>query len=303
MKKPILLIMAAGMGSRYGGLKQIDPVGPGGEIIIDYSIYDAKKAGFEDVVFIIKKEIETQFKDAIGKRAQKYMNVHYAYQDINNIPNGFDVPQNRVKPWGTAHAVLSAKNLVDGPFAAINADDFYGFDAFKTIYDYISAPHQPSPYPFCMVAYRLENTLTENGYVSRGVCTPDDNGNLINVTEHTKIEKTPNGPVSCLENGEKILLSGDTPVSMNMWGFTKDFINEAEKGFEEFLRVNLPKNPEKCEYYLPSVVSKLIDEKKAGVKLLSTASKWYGVTYKEDKQTVMQALKDMHKVGIYPEKL
>ena len=302
MSKPILVVMAAGMGSRYGGLKQIDPVGPNGEIIIDYSVFDAKKAGFETVVFIIKKEIEADFKAAVGDRISKYMDVKYAYQDINDLPEGFSVPDGRKKPWGTAHAVMAAREFIDGPFAAINADDYYGADAFKVIYDYLSADHPASPYPFCMVAYRLANTLTENGYVSRGVCETDADGHLTKVSEHTKIEKYGEDALSITDSGN-VALCGGTPVSMNMWGFTKDFVTEAWAGFPAFLRDNLDKNPEKCEYFLPSVVTRLIESGKAKVKVLSCGDKWYGVTYKEDKPMVQKAMADMHTSGKYPQKL
>lgn len=302
MVKPILVVMAAGMGSRYGGLKQIDPIGPNGEIIIDYSLYDAKLAGFETVIFIIKKEIEEDFKNSVGNRVSKYMNVKYAYQDINDIPENFSVPENRKKPWGTAHAVLSARNLIDGPFVAINADDFYGRDAFKVIYEYLSSEHDKTPYPFCMVAYNLANTLTENGYVSRGICETDKNGYLVEVTEHTQIEKAGEDAISIMEN-KSVNLCGHTPVSMNMWGFTKDFIDEAYADFPEFLSQNLDKNPEKCEYFLPSVVTKLIENNKATVKVLTSHDKWYGVTYKEDKPMVQKAMANMHTNGTYPEKL
>lgn len=303
MNKPVLVVMAAGMGSRYGGLKQIDPVGPNGEIIIDYSLFDAKKAGFETVIFIIKKEIESDFKAAVGNKVEKYMNVKYAYQEINDLPEGFSVPECRKKPWGTAHAVLAAREFIDGPFAAINADDYYGADAFKVIYQHLSTPQQSNPYPFCMVAYDLDKTLTENGYVSRGVCETDSNGFLTKVTEHTKIIKGDGCALSIISDSDTAKLANSTPVSMNMWGFTKDFISEAWNGFPQFLSENLKANPEKCEYFLPSVVTKLIENGKATVKVLRSADKWYGVTYKEDKPSVQQAMADMHTNGTYPDKL
>lgn len=295
--------MAAGMGSRYGGLKQIDPVGPNGEIIIDYSLFDAKKAGFETVVFIIKKEIEADFKAAVGDRVSKFINVEYAYQDITDLPEGFSVPEGRKKPWGTAHAILAARNLIDGPFVAINADDYYGADAFKVIYDYLSADHPENPYPFCMVAYELEKTLTENGHVSRGVCQTDENGYLAKVTEHTKIVKGDGCAVSIMADESTVTLANTTPVSMNMWGFTKDFVREAWAGFPDFLAANLETNPEKCEYFLPSVVTRLIETDKAVVRVLTSKDKWYGVTYKEDKPMVQKAMADMHTDGTYPAKL
>ena len=302
MKKPVLVVMAAGMGSRYGGLKQIDPVGPNGEIIIDYSLYDAKQAGFETVIFIIKKEIEKDFKESVGDRVSKFINIKYAYQDVNDLPAGFTVPECRKKPWGTAHAVLAARDLIDSPFVAINADDFYGRDAFKVIYDYLCAEHPAEPYPFCMVAYRLANTLTENGHVSRGVCETDENGYLTKVTEHTKIVRAGEDAESIMED-KTVTLCGCTSVSMNMWGFTQDFVKEAWAGFPDFLNANLDTNPEKCEYFLPSVVTRLIESDKAVVKVLTSGDKWYGVTYKEDKPMVQQAMAQMHADGTYPQKL
>ena len=247
MKKPVLVIMAAGMGSRYGGLKQIDPIDAQGHIIMDFSIFDAKKAGFEKVVFIIKKENEADFKEAVGKRIEEKMEVEYVFQDINNIPEGFEVPEGRVKPWGTAHAVLSCIDVIDGPFAVINADDYYGRDAFEKIYNYLS--------------------------------TTEDDG----------------------ETWEA--LDGDSVVSMNMWGFSESFMKEIQNGFEAFLEEGLKTNPLKCEYYLPSVVTRLLEADQATVKVLTSKDKWYGVTYKEDKQMVMDAIKSMQDNGLYPDEM
>ncbi len=304
MKKPVLVVMAAGMGSRYGGLKQIDPVGPNGEIIIDYSLFDAKKAGFETVVFIIKKEIEKDFKESIGKRIPDGMNAVYVFQDINDLPQGYSVPEGRVKPWGTAHAVCAAREVIDSPFVVINADDYYGADAFKVIFDYLTHTKDGDVYDFAMVAYELENTLTENGYVSRGVCVTDANGMLVNVTEHTHIEKDDVWGAKFTEDGNSWNpLAPDTLVSMNLWGFTPDFVKEAWDGFGDFLDNAIETNPLKGEYYLPSVVTRLIDCGKATVKVLHSADKWYGVTYKEDKPKVVRALKNMHDSGTYPSKL
>ncbi len=305
MNKPVLVVMAAGMGSRYGGLKQIDPVGPNGEIIIDYSLYDAKKAGFETVVFIIKKEIEKDFKDSIGKRIPDGMNAVYVFQDTKDLPAGYTVPEGRVKPWGTAHAVCAARDVIDSPFVVINADDYYGSDAFKVIYDYLANSESKEVYNFAMVAYELENTLTENGYVSRGVCVTDANDMLENVTEHTHIEKDAVWGAKFTEDDGKTWnpLAPDTLVSMNMWGFTADFVKEAWDGFGRFLDDAIESNPLKGEYYLPSVVTRLIDGGKATVKVLHSADKWYGVTYKEDKPKVVAALKEMHNSGLYPQKL
>ncbi len=305
MNKPALVVMAAGMGSRYGGLKQIDPVGPHGEIIIDYSLFDAKKAGFETVVFIIKKEIEKDFKESIGSRIPQGMEAVYVFQNIDDLPEGYNVPAERVKPWGTAHAVCAAREVISGPFAVINADDYYGADAFKVVYEYLANSRNSDVYDFAMVAYELENTLTENGYVSRGVCVTDANDMLENVTEHTHIEKDDMWGAKFTEDDGKTWnpLAPDTLVSMNLWGFTADFIKEAWEGFPEFLDNALKTNPLKGEYYLPSVVTKLIDGKKATVKVLHCADKWYGVTYKEDKPKVVAALKQMHESGMYPENM
>ena len=304
MKKPVLVIMAAGMGSRYGGLKQIDPVDEQGHIIIDFSIYDAYRAGFREVVFVIKKENEKDFREAIGDRMAKVMKVHYAYQDIGNIPEGFEVPDGRTKPWGTAQAVLSCKGIVDGPFAVINADDYYGKDAFAQIYQYLQQHEDNEKYQFTMVGYELEKTLTEHGSVARGVCEIDADGKLISVTEHTQIVKKGGNAAFTEDNGATWEeLSGKTVVSMNMWGFSKAILAEIENGFQEFLTDGLKKNPLKCEYYLPSVVSRLLAEQKAEVAVLTTKEKWYGVTYKEDKPMVEQAIKDLKAAGLYPDKL
>ena len=302
MNKPVLVIMAAGMGSRYGGLKQIDPIDEQGHIIMDFSIYDAKRAGFEKVVFLIKKEDEEEFREVIGNRMAEYMEVAYAYQDLNNLPEGFQVPEGRVKPWGTAHAVLSCMDVIDGPFAVINADDYYGRDAFQKIYDFLSTQEEKEVYRFTMVGYELKNTLTENGHVARGVCTLDDHGNLAKVTERTHIEKRGNQAFYTEDEGKTWEeLPMDAIVSMNMWGFSKGFLKEIKDGFAEFLEQGLKQNPLKCEYFLPSVVSKLLEEGRAVVSVLTSKDKWYGVTYKEDKQTVVDAIQKMKEEGIYTE--
>ncbi len=302
IKKPVLVIMAAGMGSRYGGLKQIDPVDEQGHIIMDFSIFDAKRAGFEKVVFIIKKENEESFKEAIGRRAEQVMEVSYVFQDLNNIPEGFQVPEGRVKPWGTAHAVFSCYDEVDGPFAVINADDYYGRDAFQKIYDYLSAHADDDKYRYTMVGYQLENTLTENGYVSRGVCSMNEEGELVKVVERTRIEKRNGGAAYTEDEGVTwTSLPENSIVSMNMWGFTASILEEIKKGFPEFLRKGLEINPLKCEYYLPSVVSDLLQDDKAAVTVLTSADKWYGITYKEDKPFVVEAISNLKKNGLYPE--
>ena len=296
--------MAAGMGSRYGGLKQIDPVDEQGHIIMDFSIFDAKRAGFEKVVFIIKKENEADFREAIGNRIEKVIEVEYAFQNLANIPDGFEVPADRVKPWGTAHAVLSCKDLIDGPFAVINADDYYGRDAFQKIYDYLSTHEDDDKYRYTMVGYQLENTLTENGHVARGVCQMNEAGELVSVTERTRIEKKDGGAAFTEDDGETWkALPPDAIVSMNMWGFTASFLKEIENGFASFLEEGLKKNPLKCEYFLPTVVSNLLAEEKATVAVLTSADKWYGVTYKEDKPVVVNAIKNFKENGLYPEQL
>jgi len=304
MQKPVLVIMAAGMGSRFGGLKQIAPMDEQGHIIMDFSIFDAKRAGFEKVVFIIKEENEADFRQAIGNRIEKEIEVAYAYQDLRNIPDGFEVPEGRVKPWGTAHAVLSAKDEVDGPFVVINADDFYGRDAFQKIYDFLTTHEDDDKYRYAMVGYELGNTLTENGHVSRGECFVDKNGYLEKVIERTHIEKKGDGAAYTEDGGETWTdVAVDRIVSMNMWGFTKSFLEEVENGFANFLKNGIKTNPLKCEYFLPSVVTRLLNEDLATVTVLSSKDKWYGVTYKEDKPVVVNAIKNMKDTGLYPEEL
>ena len=301
--KPVLVIMAAGMGSRYGGLKQLDPVGNHGQLIIDYSIYDAKRAGFETVVFVIKPEIEADFKEAIGDRVSKVMDVKYAYQLKEDLPEGYSVPAGRTKPWGTAHAALAARNIVDGPFAVINADDYYGPEAYQEIYNYLSTHQDGDMYEYVMVGYLLKNTVTENGTVARGVCEETADHFLTQVTERTKIEKG-EPPRFTEDNGRTWTdLSADTIVSMNMWGFTRSFLDEALARFPAFLDKALAENPEKGEYFLPTVVSQLIDEGKARVKVLRSEDKWYGVTYREDKPTVVAAIAEKTAAGLYPDRL
>ena len=303
MKKPVLVIMAAGMGSRYGGLKQLDPVGDHGQLIIDYSIYDARRAGFETVVFVIKPEIEEDFKRCIGGRVSKSMDVRYAYQLKEDLPEGYAVPSVRQKPWGTAHAALAARNVVDGPFAVINADDYYGPEAFQEIFSYLSAHEDGALYEYVMVGYLLKNTVTENGTVARGVCEETADNFLTKVTERTKIEKG-EPPRYTEDDGQTWTeLSGDTIVSMNMWGFTRSFLDEAWARFPSFLDKALAENPAKAEYFLPTVVSQLIDEGKARVKVLRSEDKWYGVTYREDKPTVVNAIAEKTASGLYPGRL
>lgn len=302
MEKPILVVLAAGMGSRYGGLKQIDPVGPSGEVIIDYSIYDAKQAGFEKVVFIIKREIEQDFKEVIGKRIEHDIQVEYAFQEIDQLPAGYSLPEGRVKPWGTTHAVLAAKDHLTGPCAVINADDYYGPEAYKVLYDFLSAP-QPADGKehYAMVGYLIQNTVTDKGTVARGVCEADADGFLTDIVERLKVAKTENGAKYTEDDGQSWTdLPAGTLVSMNFWGFTPGFAKKAEADFPAFLDKNLPENPMKCEYLLPRTVDEMIKEGAADVKVLQSGDVWYGVTYKEDKPGVMAALKAKHDAGQYP---
>ncbi|MDO5416619.1 MAG: sugar phosphate nucleotidyltransferase [Lachnospiraceae bacterium] len=303
-KKPVLVIMAAGMGSRYGGLKQIDPVDQYGDIIMDFSIFDALEAGFEKVVFIIKKAIEEEFKERVGNRMAKHIQVEYVYQELDKLPEGFSVPEGRVKPWGTAHAILCCKDVIDGPFAVINADDYYGKSAFKEIYDQLAAHEDDDKYQYAMVGYQLYNTLTENGHVARGVCSTDENHKLTDIHERTRIEKhgdiaefTEDDGATWTELGE------DTIVSMNLWGFTSSVLKEIDERFAAFLKNSIPGNPLKCEYFLPFVVDELLKEGKAEVTVLKSIDRWYGVTYKEDKEMVVQAIQGLKDQGLYPERL
>lgn len=304
MKKPVLVIMAAGMGSRYGGLKQIDPVDEEGHIIMDFSIYDALRAGFEKVVFIIKKENESDFRETIGNRMEKQIQTEYVFQDLHNLPEGFEVPAGRVKPWGTGHAVLSCLPVIGGPFAVINADDYYGPQAFRKIYEFLVSHQDKDKYQYTMVGYLLKNTVTENGHVARGICEIDGNGKLIGITERTRIEKLEDGPAYTEDDGVSwVSLPGDTVVSMNMWGFSASILQELNHKFADFLKENLQKNPLKCEYFLPFVVDELLREKKAEVTVLKSEDRWYGVTYKEDKPVVTEALRRLKEEGYYPKKL
>ena len=304
MEKPVLVIMAAGMGSRYGGLKQIDPVDDEGHIIMDFSMFDARKAGFEKVVFIIKKENEKDFRESVGDRISKYMEVSYVFQDVNDIPDGYAVPEGRTKPWGTGHAILSCRDVVDSSFAVINADDYYGAEAFKLIYDYLAAHGDDEKYRYTMVGYKLGNTVTDNGHVARGICDMNECGELVAIHERTRIEKRNGGIAYTEDDGETwIPVSEDTIVSMNMWGFTNSILKELKDRFPSFLDRGLEENPVKCEYFLPAVVSGLLEEDKATVAVLASADKWYGMTYKEDKPVVAAAIQKMKDEGGYPKNL
>ena len=305
MNKPVLVVMAAGMGSRYGGLKQVDPVGGHGQLIIDYSIYDARRSGFETVVFVIKHEIEDTFKAAIGDRLSKVIDVRYAYQDLSDLPEGYSVPEGRIKPWGTAHAILAARRVIDGPFAVVNADDYYGPEGFREIYQYLeSHPDRPGCYEFAMVGYQLGNTVTEHGHVARGICEEDGDHFLTRVTERTHIEKDGADARFTEDDGATWThLPGSTIVSMNLWGFPRSFLEEAQARFPAFLDRALAENPLKAEYFLPSVVTQLLEEGKARVKVLRSSDKWYGVTYKEDKPVVVAAIAEKTAAGLYPDRL
>lgn len=298
-KNATLVIMAAGMGSRFGGLKQIEPLGPGGEIILDYSVFDAARAGFSKVIFLIKKEIEETFRKITDGRYDDKIEVAYAFQELDNLPEGFTVPEGRVKPWGTAHAIYSCKELIDGPFAVINADDYYGAETFKVIYDELTRDKENTEfYDFSMVGFRIENTITENGHVARGVCKIE-NGYMTDIVERTKIMRR-DGKIMFTEDDENWSeISEGTPVSMNLWGFTPEIITEIENRFASFLKENAH-NVLKCEFYIPLIVDSLVKEGKAKVKALTTPEKWYGVTYKEDKQSVKDALKEKSEQGLYP---
>lgn len=303
MKAPALVIMAAGMGSRYGGLKQIDPVDEYGNIIVDFSIYDAKRAGFEKVIFIIKKENEQLFKEAIGDRISKYIDVEYVFQDINNIPEEFEVPEGRVKPWGTGHAILSCADTVDRPFVIVNADDYYGREAFELMYDFLMNTEDDDKYRYSMVGYLVENTLTDNGYVSRGVCEADAEGYLNSVIERTHIEKK-DGKIVYTEDGSSFVdIPAGSLVSMNMWGLRPSVFAELKSRFTEFLKTEAVSNPMKSEFYIPKVMDQLIGEDKATIKVLPTKERWFGVTYMEDKPALVASLKALKEEGLYPEKV
>ena len=300
MKRPEIVIMAAGMGSRYGGLKQIDSVDDFGHIIIDYSIYDAYRAGFRDVTFIIKKEIEADFREVMDKHLWgKDINVKYVYQELDKLPDGYSVPEGRRKPWGTAHALMCCLGTVEAPFAVINADDYYGAHAFEKIYDFLSnVDESDGKYHYAMVGYHVGNTVTEQGTVSRGVCN-HKGGMLTDITERTKIG-VKGGRIYYTEGEADTELAPDTLVSMNLWGLTPSYLAECRERFVRFLGENLAKNPEKCEFFLPTVISELISEGKADVRVLDNKDKWYGVTYKEDKAAVVEAFREFIAEGVYP---
>ncbi|MBR4077124.1 MAG: nucleotidyltransferase [Oscillospiraceae bacterium] len=301
MKNPVLVIMAAGMGSRFGGPKQITPVDDRGHIIIDFSLYDAYRAGFRDVAFIIKREMEADFRERIGSRMEKYFNVSYIYQELDRLPEGYTVPEERSKPWGTGHAVACCKGQVEGPFAVINADDFYGRTAFSAIYDFLAA--NPAKGSYAMVGYRVRNTVTEHGSVARGVCETE-NGMLKGITERTHIVKQGTDAAFSEDGGKTFtFIPGDTMVSMNMWGFANGLLDELWDRFPAFLDKNLPVNPAKCEYFLPFVVNEQLEDGTASVQVLPCEETWYGVTYREDLESVQNAIAKMKEEKIYEEVL
>lgn len=298
--KPSIVILAAGIGSRYGSLKQIDQVGPSGETIIDYSIFDALRAGFGDVIFVIRKSIEEEFKEALLKRWERRADVGYVFQELEDVPAGFQVSPDRKKPWGTSHAVLTAEKKIGGPFAVINADDFYGASAFKVMADFLlKARSEENAYS--LVGYELSSTLSEHGSVARGVCQADDRGMLVDIVERVHIEKTPRGIFFKDDQGQLAPFRGDEIVSMNFWGFTPTFFGFIKRAFENFLKENL-KNP-KAEIFIPLVINKLVKNGQVTVKVLETKEKWFGVTYREDKSRVMEELTKLVAAGVYPKKL
>ncbi len=299
--EPILLIMAAGMGSRYGGLKQMDPIGPDGELILDYSLFDAKRAGFKRAVIIIKPENEKDFREVLGDRVSGHMQIDYAYQELGHIPEGFAIPAERTKPWGTGHAVLCAKDLVDAPFCVINADDYYGAEAFRLCYDHLSKLSSDKDYT--MVGYLLKNTLSATGSVARGVCTLDKSQHLTDIVERTHIISTVDGPMYTEDEKTYQRLSSKTVVSMNMWGFPAAMMDRLEEAFPRFLKTTLQENPLKGEFFLPTVVDLQLRAGRAEVTVYTTPDKWYGVTYRADRAEVAEALQKLAEDGLYPRPL
>ncbi len=295
-----LLVLAAGMGSRYGGLKQLDQVGPGGETIIDYSVYDAIEAGFNKVVFIIRRDIEKEMKELLFDKYSAKINVDYVFQELNNVPEGVSVPKDRVKPWGTGHAVLMAKGVINEPFVVINADDFYGKSAFKVVAEYMKSQANDLKGKNCMAGYRLKNTLSDHGTVSRGVCKVNEHNELVEITERTKIGWE-NGRIMAEDNGKQLELDGNSFVSMNFWAFTPDVFLELESEFKKFIGLNASNI--KSEYYIPSIVSHQMNNKLASFKVLEATDQWFGVTYQEDKPLVINNIKELTGQGKYPEKL
>lgn len=301
MRETTLVIMAAGIGSRFGGgIKQLEPVGPAGEIIMDYSIHDAMEAGFNKVIFIIRKELEKDFKEIIGNRIEKVLPVEYAYQELVALPAGFKVTPGRTKPWGTGQAVLMVKGMVKGPFLVINADDYYGKEGFYRIHDYMvnTMDTESEIYDLCMGGFVLSNTLSDNGTVTRGVCQVDDEGILLNVTETYNIQLKEDGLHATDEGGNPVSVRLSQPVSMNMWGLPAGFLDELERGFPQFLS-SLKEGDVKSEYLLPRIIDQLVQRGRARVRVLDTPDRWFGVTYREDKQAVVDAIKGLIEAGVY----
>lgn len=304
MHEPVLVVMAAGMGSRYGGLKQIDPIGENGEIIIDFSLFDALRAGFKKVVFVIKRELEADFRQVIGDRMSRHMEVAYAYQDLSDVPDGYSIPSGRTKPWGTGHAIRACREIIDAPFAVINADDYYGAQAFSLLYDFLKNADDDTLYRYAMVGYVLENTLTEHGHVARGVCTLTGDGLLETINERVRIEKHGDKSEYTEDDGKSwVEIPRGSTVSMNLWGFSPSILKELDAQFPAFLENDVVKNPEKAEFFLPSVVDRLVESGKATVRVLKSPDRWYGVTYREDKPVVVEALAKMRTDGAYPNHL
>lgn len=302
MTRPAIVVMAAGMGSRYGGLKQLEPIGPSGEFILDYSLFDALRAGFGSAVFIIKEEMADAFKSLVGDRVSRVMPVKYAFQRLDDLPEGFTPPGERAKPWGTGHAVYSCRDLIDGPFAVINSDDFYGAEAFAKVCDFLKEDKPGEKHRCCMAGYYIENTLTENGHVSRGVCGLSGGGYLNGISERTRIERKDGKIVYLDDSGALSPIDEGTVVSMNLWGFPRGIMREIEPKFKNFLVKNR-NNLKSPEFFLPDVVDELIREDKADVRVLTTGAKWYGITYREDKKPMEEAIRAMVKSDIYPERL
>ncbi len=303
-QKPVLVVMAAGMGGRYGGLKQVEPAGNHGQLILDYSLYDARRAGFQTAVIVIPRTIEHDFHRVIGERISRAMEVRPVFQDLEDLPQGYTVPRRRRKPWGTAHAVLAARHAVKGPFAVINADDHYGPEGFRRIFDYLNGHPDGEFCEYAMVSYPLGNTLTDHGSVSRGICAVTEDGYLNTVTERTDIARE-GDRIRCMEDDGVTWtdLPADTPVSMNLWGFTRSFLDEAWAAFPAFLDRALAENPLKAEYFLPGAVARLTREGKARVKVLSSPDRWYGVTYRADRPALLAAIREMTEAGLYPDRL
>ncbi len=298
--QPTLIILAAGMGSRYGSLKQIDRFGPSGETIVEYSIYDALRAGFKKIVLVIRQNFADDFREIVLNKAMKKADISFVFQELDNLPNGFSLPADRVKPWGTGHAVLMAAGKVDKPFAVVNADDFYGAQSYRIMSDFLSRPQHGSTEEYCLVDYRLDNTLSESGYVSRGICNVNEDNYLTDITEHKKISRNGNEINSLTESGE-IILTGKERVSMNLMGFLPSMFDHLQQQFTAFLDVNSGRKD--AEFFLPSAMNEVIKSGKARVKVLPTMEKWFGVTYREDRDMVMNSLKKLVGQGIYPRSL